>query len=78
MLLFNLFISLILSLKHSIKGLCKEYLLPFNFTIVILILALFCVKNRGLPFTSIINRSVRGLSFSNCNISLFSLNLICI
>ena len=41
---FNLFISLILALKHSIVGFFKEYLLLFNFTIVTLIFALLRVK----------------------------------
>ena len=76
--LFILFISLILSLKHSIEGFMKEYLLSFNFTMVIFIGALFLVKNTGSPLTSMINRSIKGLSFSNCPMSLFLLNLICI
>ena len=42
--LFILFISLILSLKHSIEGLNKEYLWSFNFAMVTLISTLFLVK----------------------------------
>ena len=62
---FNLFISLILALKHSIDVFFKEYLLLFNFTIVTLIFALLRVKNSGLLLSSIINKSICGLSFLN-------------
>ena len=62
---FNLFISLILALKHSIVGFLKEYLLLFNFTIVTLIFGLLHVKNSGLLLMSITNKSICGLSFSN-------------
>ena len=58
LILFIVFISLILELNVYIDGLNKEYLLSFTYTIVIVIGALFRVKNTGLLLISIINRSI--------------------
>ena len=62
MSLFILFNGVTLELNVCIDGFIKENLLSRTNTIVIFMGTLFLVKKTGSLFTSIINRSLNGLS----------------